>query len=197
LILSFNINVVCPKCEKQDIHSFIGPNKQKTTCKKCSTDFHFLYATTRAKKSRGDRKSNTRELDIRVYLTDGSEDYIQFSKSGWDDIELRAKDDVVFSFLGDNVRVVQNIKIGSYTSISVPSCYIATYVFGAYSSEVSFLRNWRDNTLSPSIIGRVFVKSYYYISPILLRLLGSNKLFSKSCKVFLNRILKRLGYKGT
>jgi hypothetical protein len=194
--LSFNINVVCPKCEEQHVHSFIGPNKQKASCKKCITDFYFLYATTRAKKSRGDRKSNTRELDIRVFLVDGSESYIQFSKSGWDDIELRAKDGVVFSFLDGNVRVVQNIKIGSYTKISVPSCYIATYVFGPYSAEVSFLRKWRDNTLNSSILGRMLVESYYHISPILLRFLGSNKLFSKSCKVFLNRILKSLGYKG-
>ncbi len=195
--MSSNVKVVCPKCEDQNIYSFSGPNKETAKCKKCSTDFSFLYATIRAKKSRGDRKANSREFDIRIYLNDGSEDFIQFVKSGWDDVELRSKDGVVFSFLGDNVRIIQNIQIGSFTSISTPSCYIATHVFGSHSSEVAFLRNWRDRTLNTNSFGRCIVNSYYSLSPLLIKVFGGNKVFSMSIKKALNYILKSLGYKST
>jgi hypothetical protein len=196
LILSSDVNVVCPKCEDQSVYPFSGPNKERVKCKKCSTDFSFLYATIRAKKSRGDRKANSREFDIRIYLNDGSEDFIQFVKSGWDDVELRSKDGVVFSFLGDKVRVIQNIQIGSFTSISEPSCYIATHVFGSYSSEVVFLRNWRDRTLSTYFLGRCIVSIYYSISPLLIKVFGGNKVFSMTMKKNLNYMLKSLGYKS-
>ena len=187
--------MVCPNCEGQAVHAFIGPDVQGTKCNDCSIDFFFLFATTRAKRSRGDRNANSREFNVRVYLSDGSEDLIQFVKSGWDDIELRVKDDVVFSYLGDDVRIVQNIQIGSYTSISVPSCYIATHIFGANSQEVMFLRKWRDRVLNTSSLGRLFVKLYYVLSPVLLTCLGNNKKFSQKAKQLLGCVLKGLGFK--
>lgn len=48
-------------------------------------------------------------------------------------------------------------------------CYIATAVFGAYSSETILLRKWRDDKLSKSFLGRIFIKLYYKFSPLLLR----------------------------
>jgi hypothetical protein len=50
-------------------------------------------------------------------------------------------------------------------------CYVATAIFGAYSSETILLRKWRDDKLSKSFLGRLFVKIYYKISPLLLRVL--------------------------
>ncbi len=190
-----NVNVVCPKCEKQEVHSYVGPELDSVTCSKCSTQFTYLFAKTRAKRSRGNKKENTREFDIRVYLNDGSEQFFQFQKTGWDDIELRSKDLVVFVFLNGDVRVVQNIEIGSYTIISKPSCYIATYLYGPSSSEVLFLRRWRDSKLIPSRIGSCFVKFYYATSPRLIKYFGKFILFNKLVKVAVGVWLRVLGYR--
>ena len=190
------VNVVCPKCENQEMHSYRGPYKDTATCEECSTKFSYVFAKTRAKKSRGSRKDDSREFDIRVYLNDGSEKFIQFKKSGWDDIELRSKDLVVFSFLGDDVRIVQNVGINSYTVISKPSCFIATYLYGPYSSEVVFLRDWRDKQLIPSYLGAILVSCYYTVSPILLRYAGGSFLFKKMAYFAVRFILRGLGYKN-
>jgi len=45
-------------------------------------------------------------------------------------------------------------------------CYIATAVYGSYDApEVLCLRQFRDETLSASIFGRLFIKFYYFLSP--------------------------------
>ena len=47
-----------------------------------------------------------------------------------------------------------------------PGCFIATAVYGSYDApEVLILRHFRDNTLSESVLGRLFIKVYYRISP--------------------------------
>lgn len=50
-------------------------------------------------------------------------------------------------------------------------CYVATAIFGAYSSETILLRQWRDDKLSKSFLGRRLIELYYIISPLLLRVL--------------------------
>lgn len=50
-------------------------------------------------------------------------------------------------------------------------CYIATAIFGAYSEETLLLRRWRDDTLKRTLFGRLFIKVYYKVSPLLLRTL--------------------------
>jgi len=45
-------------------------------------------------------------------------------------------------------------------------CYIATAVYGSYDApEVLYLRQFRDETLSASIFGRLFIRFYYFFSP--------------------------------
>ncbi|MGB2517619.1 hypothetical protein OLL83_000389 [Shewanella algae] len=190
-----NVNVVCPKCEKQEVHSYVGVEVNSVRCRKCSTQFTYLFAKIRAKRSRGNRKENNREFDIRVYLNDGSEKFFQFQKTGWDDIELRANDLVVFVFLNDNIRIVQNIGIGSYTMISKPTCYIASHLYGESSDEVLFLRGWRDSKLISSRIGAFFVKIYYATSPWFIEKFGESILFNKLTRAVVNVWLRVLGYK--
>ena len=48
------------------------------------------------------------------------------------------------------------------------SCYIATAVYGDYNApEVLILRSFRDKKLMPTLLGRLFVKIYYALSPSL------------------------------
>ncbi len=76
-------------------------------------------------------------------------------------------------------------------------CYIATSVYGSYDCpEVWTLRRFRDNTLSESIYGRLFIKIYYIISPSLVKLFGNKKLFKKLLKTKLDKFINKLQDEG-
>lgn len=55
-------------------------------------------------------------------------------------------------------------------------CYIATCVYGSYDCpQVWILRRFRNYILDKTWYGRVFVKSYYMVSPILVKRFGCLK----------------------
>jgi len=52
-------------------------------------------------------------------------------------------------------------------------CYIATACYGSYDHpDVLVLRRFRDDTLWPTVYGRLFIKAYYAISPSVAKRLG-------------------------
>ena len=72
-------------------------------------------------------------------------------------------------------------------------CYIATCVYGSYDSpEVMVLRKYRDDKLSKTIKGRIFIKFYYKISPFLVKCFGKTEWFKKFWKRFLDKFVNRL-----
>lgn len=76
-------------------------------------------------------------------------------------------------------------------------CYIATSVYGSYDCpEVWTLRRFRDYKLAKNFFGRVFIKIYYSISPILVKAFGKNKNFQKFWKKRLNKLVSKLNKKG-
>ena len=76
-------------------------------------------------------------------------------------------------------------------------CYIATAVYGSYDCpEVWTLRRFRDNNLKKSFFGRLFVKTYYAISPTIVKWFGKTELFNRFWKARLDRMVKRLNDKG-
>lgn len=49
-------------------------------------------------------------------------------------------------------------------------CYIATAVYGSYDAPpVLVLRRFRDERLSQSILGRIFIRAYYAVSPTMAK----------------------------
>lgn len=57
-------------------------------------------------------------------------------------------------------------------------CYIATAIYGSYECpQLLILRYYRDNTLSKSFLGKVFISSYYAVSPHLVKWFGKTKWF--------------------
>ena len=80
-------------------------------------------------------------------------------------------------------------------------CYIATAVYGSYDCpEVWTLRRYRDNILSKTRYGRLFIKIYYTISPKLVKWFGNTQWFKmlwrhKLDKKVLN--LQKSGVKST
>ena len=72
-------------------------------------------------------------------------------------------------------------------------CYIATCVYGSYDApNVRVLRRFRDERLAASIPGRAFIRLYYAVSPVMVRLFGNNALFRMFFRRVLDRIVERL-----
>lgn len=71
-------------------------------------------------------------------------------------------------------------------------CFIASCVYGIDAEETVFLRKFRDDSLSSSLLGRMFIQSYYKISPGIAVLLANNKWLSGIAKLSLDRLIKCL-----
>lgn len=85
----------------------------------------------------------------------------------------------------------------AYKAPKAKGCYIATCVYGSYDCpQVWTLRRFRDYTLNETWYGRVFIKCYYAISPILVRWFGHHKWFRILWKKYLDDMVKKLNYRG-
>lgn len=83
------------------------------------------------------------------------------------------------------------------SSGSSGGCYVATCVYGSYDCpQVWTLRRYRDFTLANSWFGRVFICTYYAISPTLVKWFGKAEWFKKMCKTPLDRLVSSLNAKG-
>jgi len=62
--------------------------------------------------------------------------------------------------------------------INTGGCYVATCVYGSYNCpEVWTLRRFRDDTLGATWYGRLFIHTYYAISPTLVKWFGNTNWF--------------------
>lgn len=76
-------------------------------------------------------------------------------------------------------------------------CYVATAVYGSYDCpEVWTLRRFRDFTLAETWYGRLFIKTYYAISPTLVRWFGKTEWFKSMWRKPLNKLIKKLQDNG-
>lgn len=76
-------------------------------------------------------------------------------------------------------------------------CYIATAVYGSYNCpEVWVLRRFRDYKLSKTMIGRLFIRLYYFLSPIAVKLFGKTRWFQNFWRNKLNKMVIKLINKG-
>lgn len=76
-------------------------------------------------------------------------------------------------------------------------CYIATCVYGSYDCpQVWVLRRFRDQSLRKSMPGRIFIRMYYAVSPVLVKLFGNQKFFRRFWKKYLDVLVQRLQGKG-
>ena len=90
----------------------------------------------------------------------------------------------------------RNSQINKQTSKS-GGCYIATAVYGTYDCpEVWTLRRFRDSILSKNIFGRVFIKTYYVVSPTLVKYFGRQRWFNIFWKRNLDNLVEYLVKRG-
>lgn len=117
-----------------------------------------------------------------------------------DNDRLRKEKEISVKYAQSKVYVENNISelLSGFNSKSEQqSCYIATCVYGSYDCpEVWTLRRFRDYTLDTSWYGRVFIKCYYKISPILVRCFGQQKWFRTFWKNRLDCMVSNLNRKG-
>lgn len=80
---------------------------------------------------------------------------------------------------------------------SSEGCYIATAVYGSYDCpQVWTLRRYRDYTLAQTWYGRTFIRTYYAISPTLVKWFGHTNWFRNMWKPRLDRMVRKLNDKG-
>lgn len=90
---------------------------------------------------------------------------------------------------GDRCRELAGVK--------KQGCYVATAIYGSYDCpEVWTLRRYRDNTLAETWYGRLFIRTYYIISPTIVKWFGNTDWFKKIWKVRLDRMVADLQAEG-
>lgn len=76
-------------------------------------------------------------------------------------------------------------------------CYIATAVYGSYDCpQVWTLRRYRDNILAQTWYGRAFIRTYYAISPTLVKWFGKTEWFKKLWQGKLDKMVENLQKRG-
>lgn len=76
---------------------------------------------------------------------------------------------------------------------SSEGCYVATCVYGSYDClEVWTLRRYRDYELDVTWYGRAFIKTYYAISPTIVKWFGATEWFKKLWRGKLDKMVAKL-----
>lgn len=76
-------------------------------------------------------------------------------------------------------------------------CYVATAVYGSYDCpEVWTLRRYRDYELSQTASGRAFIKTYYAVSPTIVKYFGEEEWFQDMWRGPLDKMVSDLQEKG-
>lgn len=85
----------------------------------------------------------------------------------------------------------------SSSSSSSGGCYVATAVYGSYDCpQVWTLRRYRDYTLAETWYGRAFIRTYYAVSPTLVKWFGHTSWFKRMWKGKLDKMVANLNANG-
>jgi len=189
--------ILCPYCKAQNSLK-LSDDLTETRCPSCNGHFRIFIATVRAKRGRASYPS--REYVIRT-ITHSGEDVLRFADYGYSDLDLRSRDIMYVCYkinengvYDNHPSILCNVTINKYTDIinqdtyiksRKSGCFIATVTCGYGSWEVIILSSFRDNTLSKSKIGFLFIRFYYRISPYLAFHILKRKKLKKSIRRFI------------
>ena len=124
-------------------------------------------------------------------------DIIPFSTEYYldENCKLHGTDDYMIKYNEISERKL-SVK-SSDNNVKSEGCYIATVVYGSYDCpEVWTLRRYRDLKLYSSLIGTLFVRTYYAISPTLIKIFGKREWFKSIAKYQIDKIVENLQKKG-
>lgn len=98
---------------------------------------------------------------------------------------------------GSGIDLDLDCRGSSSSSGSSGGCDVATAVYGSYDCpQVWTLRRYHDYTLAETWYGRAFIRTYYAISPTLVKWFGHTSWFKKMWKGKLDRMVSDLNSKG-
>jgi hypothetical protein len=84
-------------------------------------------------------------------------------------------------------------QVGKTISTATDGCYIATMAYGNYDHpQVIALRNFRDEFLKKSVLGRRFIRLYYKYSPALVEKLRDKPKTNKMIRTLLDQLIKTI-----
>ena len=90
-----------------------------------------------------------------------------------------------------NSEWVANPSFGFTKKSNSSGCYIATMAYGDYEHpQVMVLRKFRDNILLKYLIGKLFVKIYYFISPKIVQVLKNNHTINRIIRKILDKLIE-------
>lgn len=161
----------------EDINCALYDNREETNFKKCRITP--VYTSPRhVQISRSFEKTTNFEKDVEELVTL----YVEMFP-------------LPFSFFKTVEKRINKGMVSSKTSEE--GCYIATCVYGSYDCpEVWTLRRYRDNTLAKTWYGKMFIRTYYAISPTLVKWFGDTKWFKKMWQGALNKMVEDLQASG-
>lgn len=82
-------------------------------------------------------------------------------------------------------------------TVNTGACYIATMAYGSYDApEVITLRNFRDQVLKKYFFGRLFIGTYYLISPTFVKLTKNLPGVNRLIKNRLDKLVAKLRSSG-
>jgi hypothetical protein len=90
-----------------------------------------------------------------------------------------------------NIRSQINSASNRTNSTSSSGCYIATMAYGDYDHpQVMILRQFRDEVLDKSVLGKWFIKTYYHYSPKMVKKMKNKKVMNTLIRKGLNQFIK-------
>ena len=105
---------------------------------------------------------------------------------------------IVFGIvLGGLGLVILFVYLAIQSFLNSIGCYIATMAYGSYDApEVLVLRRFRDEKLSKTFLGRVFIANYYAFSPLLVKFVRKTGIAEKFIRKKLDGFVGRLKAKN-
>ncbi|MBR0156619.1 MAG: hypothetical protein IJM20_03750 [Clostridia bacterium] len=104
-------------------------------------------------------------------------------------------------YMDETTETIPGSMIANIEGLKKSGCYVATAVYGSYNCpQVWTLRRYRDYGLAQTRRGRAFIKTYYAISPTLVKWFGNTEWFKKMWRGKLDRMvydLQKKGYEDT
>jgi len=183
------VEIVCPRCKGTVPHT-LQPSisDYDLRCPKCRARFASRVVCIRSKTDKGTPFG--RRFVIRVLDLAGREALIEFKNKDLQNFQFSPGDVGVFSYLKKELRLMQNATVGQWLVVGRAPCYLATYVYGQESDEVTALCAFRDRVLVRSAACRLLVELYYLVSPLAVSAFGGRRVFRSVVSVVLSPVVR-------
>jgi hypothetical protein len=162
------VKLPCPSCRKVSDFSFSPRNAEHAyTCVHCANGFTVYFAEVRSVEVR--RVGSKRHYAFRLTELSGVSTRLDVEDGSAGELQVARNDLLAFLYQTRTVlRGVLNLSSSRVLWLSSTGpCFVATVAFGEGAPQLEVLRRFRDDVLLPRPAGRVFVRTYYAVGPLL------------------------------